>query len=107
MGNVHVGSPRAFLVRRRLRRLFKKMTHLLIDADDADGLDPQQIAEIRDDLVDSLCLVRLELATPGATRHGMQAVYDEATTTYNTARELLHRFHVEVFDERHEHIDAL
>jgi len=107
MGNVHVGSPRAFLVRRMLRRLFKKMTTLLLDVEDADVLDPQRIAHIRRGLVDSLSMVNPELTIPGATRRSMQVTYNKAIVIYNMTFELMRQFHIEEFVARHEHIDAL
>lgn len=107
MGNVHVGNPRTFLVRRKLRRLFKKMTILLIEIDDADVLNPQRIAQLRNGLVGSLGLVRLELIMPGSTRRQLQTAYNKAITIYNVTKELFYRFNVEVFNERHERIDIL
>lgn len=107
MGNVQLGGPRAFLVRRRLRRLFKKMTTLLLDIEEADVLNPQRIARIRRGLVGSLGMVKLELTIPGATRRSMQVTYNKATTIYDMAFELMRQFHIEVFVARHERIDVL
>lgn len=108
MGNVRLGGPRAFLVRRKLRRLSKDMVQTLIELERIDVLlQPQQIAHIRRMLVGALSCVELELRLDGATRRSMQTTYDQAVVTYNTTKELQRQFNHDMFVAQNGRIDVL